>query len=477
LAPTTEITMAHDDEHPLDALFQKIKIQWNVTLNDSSSPQVAIEAQEGYRGDDSNKNSELSSSTLTEECFVLLVQHSLGSNLRILSSGGVGVGDEAARHRGKSTAFRSSGSDNSSSITANGRPTNVASAAAEGTTPTLYERAGVRSPPERAWRDLHGSTAWLEIIAQSLGRASDAVVWVQTLPGRDRNGISSLRNVETTNLSLDPFGWNAQGEGEVLGNAPNLENLDRVLQVIQDRVQALSITSSESEQDHGARKTASQQHSRGFVPVVLQSATPIVHRHGFARTRQFLQELQRCCPVLVVPTTVESLSGDQHWSLEGMASAILTVEEGAAVMLRRGIRESTNVVREALELDFDDLESSTGASQSRRIYLPRVRRVTSFTGMPSPSDPLQPGKEATLGATTTPQGPAPAGKPQIQLSISDEDAPRAANSWRPGRMSSEPHASTPTPHDERRQPNIIVQDDDPEFDDYDEEDPDDDLDL
>jgi sarcosine oxidase delta subunit len=467
--------MAHDDEHPLDALFQKIKIQWNVTLTDSSSPQVAIEGHDGHRGgDDSNKNSE-SSTKLAEEGFVLLVQRSLGSNLRILSSGGVGVGDEAARHGGKSTAFRSSGSDSSSRITANGRPTNVASAAAEDTTPTLYERAGVRSPPERAWRDLHGSSSWLEIIAQSLGRASDAVVWVQTLSGRDRSGTSSLRNVETTNLSLDPFGWNADGEGGIAGNVPNLENLDRVLQEIQDRVQALSIKSGEHQQ--GARKTASLQHSRGFVPVVLQSATPIFHRHGFVRTRQFLQELQRCCPVLVVPTTVESLSRDQHWSLEGMASAILTVEEGAAVMLRRGIRESTNVVRETLELDFDDPESSTGASQSMRIYLPRVRRVTSSTRMPSPSDPLQPGKEAMPGATTTPQGPAPPGKPQIQLSISDEDAPRAANTWRRGRMSSEPDASTPTPHDERRQPNIIVQDDDPEFDDYDEEDPDDDLDL
>jgi hypothetical protein len=470
--------MAPHDDHPLDALFQKIKIQWNVTLPDSSAPQVAIEAQEGYRGgDDSNKNSELSSSTLTEECFVLLVQHSLRSNLRILSRGGAGAEDGAARHGDKSSAFRSSGGDSGSRISANGRTTNAAPAAAEtDVSPTLYERAGVRSPPERAWRDLHGSSAWLEIIAQSLGRASDAVVWVQALPGRQRNGISSLRNVETMNFSLDPFGWNAEGDRGIAGNVSNLENLDRVLQVIEDRVKALSMKLCESEQQ-GARKIVSLRHSRGFVPVVLQSVTPIVHRHGFARTRQFLQELQRCCPVLVVPTTVESFSCDQHWSLEGMASGVLTVEDGAAVMLRRGIRESTNVVRETLELDFDHPESTTGASQSMRTYLPRVRRVTSSTGMPSPSDPFQPSKEATLGATTTPQGPAPPGKPQIQLSISDEDAPRAATSWRPGSMSSEPQISDSTPHDERRQPNIIVQDDDPEFDDYDEEDPDDDLDL
>lgn len=440
------------DDNPLEELFQKIKRQWNVPLPDCA-PAVAIEGKHGHRrGDDTS-----------EECFVLLVQHSLGSNLRILSSGGSGTGDLAARRHGDTS---------SDGIRGNARKTNAASSDAKDvTTPTLYERAGVRSPPERAWRDLHGSSAWLENIFQSLGKASDVVLWVQTLPVRDRRRIPSLHNVETMNLSRDPFGWNAQGEGESPGNEPNLENLDRVLQVIKDRVQEVSMTSSEHRKD--SRTTSPPRPPRGFVPVVLQSVTPIVHRHGFARTLQFLKELQRCCPVLVVPTNIEALSRDQHWSLEGMASAVLAVEDGVAVMLRRGIREITNVVREALELDFADFGGTTSASTSTRTFIPRVRRVSPSSGVASTAERPETTKEETLGATTSPA--LPTGKPKIQLSISDEDAPRAAASWRSVRTSNEPSESAV--QEERNQPNIIVQDDDPEFDDYDEEDPDDDLDL
>jgi hypothetical protein len=470
----SHMVMAHDDDSiPLDALFQKIKFQWNVTLTDS-----ATEGQDGDRGGDRDDRSTTSTERLAEdECFVLLVQHSLGSNLRILSSGGYGVGSGSERHGDQS-------SDRISSF--NGRKTNVASSDVLAcatmtdapTSPTLYERAGVRSPPEMAWRDLHGSSAWIENIVQILGVASDFVLWVQTLPVRGGHNITPrMHNVETMNLTQDPFGWDAEAEEEITGNNPDMENLDRIVTAIKDRVHALSM---QSKTQHVPRTHAPSRHSRGFVPVVLQSITPITHRHGFARTMQFLHELQRCCcPVLVVPVSVESLSPDQHWSLEGMGSAVLAIEDGGAVMLRRGVRERTNVVRETLELDFDDPWNSTGfsstlASQSTRTHrTPRVRRVASSAAAASTLERPEIIKDVTHGATTNPQGPPP-GKTQIQLSISDDDTPRA--SWRSGRTASnEPLRSTP--FEERKQPNIIVQDDDPEFDDYDEEDPDDDLDL
>lgn len=77
-----------DDGNPLKALFHKVRLQWDVKLPDRA-PGVAIEGNDD-NGDRGNNNNNIGKDRSNgTDCFALL-QHSMGSNLRILSNGGDG---------------------------------------------------------------------------------------------------------------------------------------------------------------------------------------------------------------------------------------------------------------------------------------------------------------------------------------------------------------------------------------------------
>lgn len=409
----------------------------------------------------------------------------------------------------------------------------------------VYKRAGVWTPAESAWRDWHGgSSLWRDQILTSLCRCSDAVVYVQTIAPRkgqpDNDGNQSCDdNLLVMDVSLDPFGWNTdpeattdKDESKYRRSSPNscycMEDLDGLVNVIRQRQQqsaaaaAVEATSDAQEvapptSSDRTTTTAKPHHSisiirRFFVPVVVQSLTPLLHRHGFDRTMGFLREVERtgCCPVLVVFTTVESMTSQQHLRLERRASALLSIERGGAVLVRQGIRERSNVIRESLVLDFfgppSFSSSSKHHSSGNRRQRVRVRCVADHGGAvtttTTSTSPPEPEPEPVLNSskarrsTVTPPGKKGQAKRQIQLSLSedDSDAPHRT----PTLLSSNPNSSNdatasfattstnshePPPQQiqlqeqQPQQPRIIIQDDDPEFDDYDEEDPDDDLDL
>jgi hypothetical protein len=277
--------------------------------------------------------------------------------------------------------------------------------------------------------------------------------------------------------SQDPFGWSSSDPGTAKEESTNgrcsMEDLDELAGAIRQKCQAAGAATARLPDEPSDQSSAGR-----FAPVVVQSLTPLLHRHGFDRTARFLRRLGACCPVLVVFVAAESLSPPQHLRLERMASALLSIESGGAVLVRRGIRERSNVVRESLYLDFS-LRGGRQRVQVRRAGGDAGVAISAAAATPPPSgtQPEPPPRNASGGASQQPHR-----RVQLSVSAEDDDAPRhrplsSAAGVPSTAAASGRSPSADTPDQQQRQPRIIIQDDDPEFDDYDEEDPDDDLDL
>lgn len=275
-------------------------------------------------------------------------------------------------------------------------------------------RANVRTPSQNARRDSMGSP-WLEHIGERFA-ASGPVVWVET--NRTVKMTTSHNNIHVVSVADEPFGWDGD-EGLTL------ENLEALLVAIREAAGSESST------------------------VVFESLTPILMRHGLDRTIRFLKKvLATLKSPVVVPILVESLSAAQHRLLEDMAHATLSLHGGDLTLIRQGVRERGNIVRENVPFRVED---SSGKPMIRVQQDGNLDEDEPAVVLLTPTMAQQLAPVAQQPQSTV----ARFGKIKLQM---EEDA------------------GTPTPPAVKK-PNIFIQDDDPEYDDLDEEDPDDDLDI
>ena len=257
----------------------------------------------------------------------------------------------------------------------------------------VYRRAALRTPHENARRDWAASSVWW----QHLLREGPPCVWVQTTPLRPR-GVTT----RVVDCGCGTDGWHDDSL---------LQDLD-----------ALSTRIS--------NETASNNHQ---VVIVLDSLVPVVMLHGWSRTLQWLKQQQQ--PWVVVLHT-NDWTQQQRSQLHDLADGWLWLHRGQATLLRQGLRERGNLVRETMDYDIEE--------PSGRLRFRVAGGVSNGTGA---------NEDDTADAPT--EQPIRSGVKKIQLQLEDDDQAAA----------------------KKAEPRIVVEDDDPEFDDYDEEDPDDDLDL
>jgi hypothetical protein len=218
-----------------------------------------------------------------------------------------------------------------------------------------------------------------------------------------------------------------------------------------------------------------QDRMKPEAPILLvDSLTAITMRHGFARTIGFLQKLVNIpdCPLVILPVQTETLNSGQHRVLEDLANACIILEGGSSTLLRQGIREKANLLREELQYKIEEtnvgpLFKGTG---EKRIRL--IAKDEESTRLKGPTSGEKGGTEEAVrsvlslsitGPGVSSQTPAAGGtsrRGKVDLQLDDDSRTK------PSHLLGKP--STP------QQPQIFVQDDDPEFEDYDE---DDDLDL
>lgn len=219
--------------------------------------------------------------------------------------------------------------------------------------------------------------------------------------------------------------------------------------------------------------------------MVIESLTSLIMRHGLDRTIRFLERIGRtaACPLIVAVRT-ETLSAVQHQVLEDLAQATLCLRQGEAVLLRQGVREKGNMVRENLPYRMTSSVDGSSAGSSTGV-LTRLQVVSADDDSQLVGGSEQPDYESVVpeaplalqalslaaNANTTAANPTAAAtgtKPKVKMELQDDDGPRKQVTLA---------ESSPAIPEKASTAHIYIQEDDAEFQDYDEEDPDDDLDI
>jgi hypothetical protein len=387
----------------------------------------------------------------------------------------------------------------------------------------VYRRAGLRTPAENARRDFAAGQLWLQYIVNELKKEqSTDILWVQTSSRRwpvwlnktavrsaaARGSSSSSSKIQVMDAAaVDPFGWDDDNESSS-SSTGLLNDLDHLATCIENHVRetvnARKHQSPESSTEPASISPAITTTKR--IPIVLESLTPLIMRHGLDRTVRFLERLCRtaACPLIVAVRT-ETLLEVQHQVLEDLAQATLCLRQGEAVLLRQGVREKGHMVRENLPYRMTSSSSAvdggscTGSTGSTTGVLTRLQvisaeeedaRPTGGGGGSEPTDYEHTVPEAPVAlqalslaanANTTAANPTAAAtalntsnnRPKVKMELQDDDGPRKQVTLAAESSSS---SSSAIP-DKASTAHIYIQEDDAEYQDYDEEDPDDDLDI
>jgi len=318
----------------------------------------------------------------------------------------------------------------------------------------VYQRAGLRTPSENAARDWQAGPLWLQQCAVELLKDNSEsgqrrrLLWLKTVPGNNsrRRWLQKIQSqygaAKCSVLDCcgsDPFGWdddNGDGESSMETGNCNLERLDLLLDQI--------------------KKLLRRQNNDDEPPVslVIESLTPLLVRHGLDRTLRFLQRLSHDLQpsFLVIPVLVETLELFQLRRLEDASHAILLLDRGEAELLRQGVREKGNRVRERIPFRIQEDGSAIELLAKNHDDASNKEQSETNEEVDTAANALE---------SLSVSAPESNAKRKVQLQADEGSRKPTASSL---------EATTTT----ASQPRIFLQDDDPEFEDYDE---DDDLDL
>jgi hypothetical protein len=307
----------------------------------------------------------------------------------------------------------------------------------------LYRRAKVRTPAENATRDIVGGYLWLQHLLELVVALPDVhVIYIPTT-------TTTLTTPSSPNLTIlpttkNPWGWE---DDEPESPSVSFNDTPSLAKVLQDAMDKNTLSE---------KKTV----------VVWESLTPLLARHNglISKTISFLRQFSSSSCLQVWPVRIDSVTKVQHAHLEDTASAVLWLQGGDMTLIRQGIRETGNIVRETLPFRIE--YSSSSQSSGGKYRLLEVENENEEENQDeTPQDQETPTLTPSTGTSATSTGETSAGtvktrsRTKVRLQMEEEklEAP-------------------PVPTENNR-PRIFLQDDDPEFDDLDEEDPDDDLEI
>eukprot|EP00978_Attheya_sp_CCMP212_P033051 scaffold131595_cov53-Attheya_sp.AAC.11 len=360
--------------------------------------------------------------------YIMLMQHTLDLSHRLVGAGSSATGETSA------------------------------GAAARGSH-EWYRRAGMRTPTESAVRDMAGGWLLQRIVSLS---SQNSWVWVQTAQCIELPSHLHTSPTITIDLSSDPMGWD-EGEANV-GTTDESSTLVGKNTVLKGRLTDLEQTACLIEE---ATKRVIDgtigDDELNPVLVVLESLTPLIAVHGFDAIVLLLQRLKNNRQiVLVVPVLVETLTQTQHMALEDVvANAVLKLADGELHLIRRG--SGGKLVQVHPQFELTNLTMTLLSSSDSLV----TEKPAEPSGAANETSELESRtKELSLTSTAVVGNASKTAISSVSLSLSDGARDKQQQ---PPPPSSRQASKT--------QPNIYIQDDDPEFDDMDEEDPDDDLDI
>jgi hypothetical protein len=389
----------------------------------------------------------------------------------------------------------------------------------------VYRHAGVRTPAETAVREARAGQAWtlrlLELAVtarQSPSPSKDrseidtsdvndpiTIVWVSTetvtISPVDCLPEELRRRIHVIDLSShNPFGWDDDDNDD-----ENQTSIDDKRDKDDNIVETSEKTSSYSMNDlsrlfHQMRDKLCS--IRKPVIIVWQSLMPLFLFHGFKKTLCFLSRLTlssteghrngRVLPTClqVWPVDKEGLTSQQHSELEELSHAILFFKSGEVTVMRRGVRERDNLLRDILPYNLvrdtippsaTTAKTTAGLTPGRMYY-----RVEEYISKPidkgdtkntptaasvaadMESITLDEGRKKNDKRDNTKETGRSTGRSGVALRLEDDDEKKQIV---------RPKQRNDHQRPQQSRPRIFLEDDDPDFADLDEDDPDDDLDL
>ncbi|KAG7341421.1 hypothetical protein IV203_023373 [Nitzschia inconspicua] len=311
----------------------------------------------------------------------------------------------------------------------------------------VYRRAGQLMPSEVATKDMLGGHAWLLHLIE----------------------LSAVAVTKSAAVALDSGGTIAAPKMVLISTLPQ-GGTELTRHLSHDQEQHVDILELASLDPFGWDTIASNR--RQPTIVIWQSLTPLIQFHGFQKTLKFLRAL----PGLQVwITPISCLTPSQHAALEDAANCLLQVQNGHATFLKQGVREPGNVQRETIMYELRAVRDETDGAVFHRVVegaevsgKPEVEDITNQETLTKAMDALDVGRaisSSNTGIATklttnpsdriTSRGP----QPKMKLQLEEETKTEKSSSKL------------------QQRPRIYMDDDDPEFNDLDEEDPDDDLDI
>jgi hypothetical protein len=267
-------------------------------------------------------------------------------------------------------------------------------------------------------------------------------------PGADDTVPSPPPGFQIIDYTNDPWGWNVQctdKETQVPNNLEHPKGLNS-LQNILDTVK-----------NHPCLQNNN-------CILAIDSVVPLYMRHGGIKLTlllQALQELHGVSTILIHAT--DALPRQLLQTLQDMANAFLFLQDGTAHWLRQGVRERDNMVRQVIDFTI------TG----NKICMEESEIKESSSSTPTTVETTTP-----VESLERPQTFPSSGRPRIQLKLEEEGQESAAAATAAASTTTSTSSATGAQSTSAiAGPRIYLQDDDPEFEDFDEEDPDDDLDI
>jgi hypothetical protein len=334
----------------------------------------------------------------------------------------------------------------------------------------VYHRAGLPTPAERSAKDIigGGDSAWLlrllELSAVS-AKSDERIVYVKVKSPPNNYCLvqdlpSELHNrVDVVDVSSrNPWGWDDENDDfDGDDGAVNMSNLPKLFRRLKKEIEAAKCTK-----------------------LIWQSLMPLIMVHGFPKVFTMVYSLPPCFQVW--PVHVQGLTPRQHALMEDAVNCLMVVQGGEMNMIREGIRERGNILRENLPFQLvTDINILDDGEQHPIVRYRVVEDLSEEKGRKNGKEEekfLAVGSSATEANKMNLSEPADntlqtlqGSRPRVQLRLEEEDHRKS----RANINSNQPICKEEGTGASR--PRIFLQDDDPEFNDLDEEDPDDDLDV
>jgi hypothetical protein len=303
-----------------------------------------------------------------------------------------------------------------------------------------------------------------------------SIVYLKTLPHcriQKSSSLTQANMIHIIDCSSSNCGCSLFSDThscDTSSDACHVDDLSSILRAIQQRV------SLEKKDDHAS----------AFIVLMLDSIVPIVFRHGLYTTLQFLQSLRRLSKIFLVPVSVEmpSILFDNNYNNDiggkfppgttwilSKADAIFNCDctQGVKPCLqidwwRRGIRETGQSLRETIQYEIissdDNQNNNNNNNQQQQIT---IRILPTSNHDDSSNHIMQQSKVSTATNTDPTSDKIKKNKMKLQVHEGGRDS----------RTSSPPQHPTPPPPTEAFNDEELMFGDE----DYDDEDPDDDLDL